>query len=157
MLRLQATALKNVTPFHWSYFEDHKNNSCVSFRVKLRHLRVSSAPASVLQQAVARRLTRRMTRPGSLLCSPLTSLTCSAVSPGIIWSSTTALKVKITTITKIITNNNITTSLPSSPAHHAGVVTGVAVARTGNVKPGLGSVNQEVSPHTGRKEKVGEL
>ena len=46
---------------------------------------------------------------------------------------------------------------PGGPAHHAGVVTGVPVPGTSNVQPGLSSVNQEVSPHTERKEKVGEL
>ena len=46
---------------------------------------------------------------------------------------------------------------PGSPAHHAGVVTGVPVPGTSNVQSGLSSVNQEVCPHTERKEKVGEL
>ena len=45
---------------------------------------------------------------------------------------------------------------PGSPAHHAGVVAGVAVGRPGNVKSRLGSVDQQVSPHTGMEEKVGE-
>ena len=47
-----------------------------------------------------------------------------------------------------ITNNNITASLPSSPAHHAGVVAGVGVGGARDVKARLGSGHLEVRPHT---------
>ena len=43
---------------------------------------------------------------------------------------------------------------PGGAAHHAGVVAGVAVGRPGNVKSRLGSVDQQVSPHTGMKNSV---